>query len=181
MTNWGAHHLDIAQWGLGMDGSGPVSLEGTARYPKDHLYEVPEWCEVIYKYANGVTMICGQSQKGGTTFIGEKGSIHVNRKEIKSTPEGIVDQPITEKDVHLYASKHHHQNWLECIKTRQLPICDVEIGHRSATVCHLGNIAIRTGRTLTWDPAKEQIVGDAEAARMLSRTYRAPWKLPELA
>jgi len=181
MTNWGAHHLDIAQWGLGMDGSGPVSIEGKARYPKNHSYEVPEWCEVVYKYANGVTMICGQSQKGGTTFIGDTGSIHVNRKEITSTPAGIVDQPIDEKEVHLYASKNHHQNWLECIKTRQLPICDVEIGHRSATVCHLGNIAIRTGRKLSWDPAKEVIVGDAEAARMLSRPYRAPWKLPELA
>jgi predicted dehydrogenase len=177
MTNWGAHHLDIAQWGLGMDASGPVSIEGKARYPKDGLYEVPEWCEIVYRYANGVTMICGQSQKGGTAFIGENGSIHVNRKEITSKPGDIVGQAIGDKDVHLYVSKDHHANWLECIKSRKLPICDVEIGHRSATVCHLGNIAVRTGRKLTWDPVKETIVGDKEAADMLSRPYRTPWKL----
>ncbi|CAN5365313.1 Gfo/Idh/MocA family oxidoreductase [soil metagenome] len=177
MTNWGAHHLDIAQWGLGMDDSGPVSIEGKARYPKDGLYEVPEWCEIVYRYDNGVTMICGQSQKGGTTFVGAKGSIHVNRKEITSKPGDITEQALGEKDVHLYASKDHHANWLDCIKSRKLPICDVEIGHRSATVCHLGNIAVRTGRKLTWDPVKETIVGDDEAAGMLSRPYRAPWKL----
>ncbi len=177
MTNWGAHHLDIAQWGLGMDNSGPQSIEGKARYPKDGLYEVPEWCEVGYKYANGVTIICGQSQKGGTTFFGERGSIHVNRKEITSNPADLVEQAIGANDVHLYQSKDHHANWLDCIKTRKLPICDVEIGHRSATVCHLGNIAIRTGRKLTWDPQKEVIVRDEEAASTLSRPYRAPWKL----
>lgn len=177
MTNWGAHHLDIAQWGLGMDASGPVSIEGKARYPKDKLYEVPEWCEIIYKYANGVKMICGQSQKGGTTFIGDKGSIHVTRKDISSSPKDLIDEPLTDSDVHLYVSKNHHKNWLDCIKSRKLPICDVEIGHRSATVCHLGNIAVRTGRKLTWDPAKEEIVGDADAASMLSRPYRTPWKL----
>jgi hypothetical protein len=79
--------------------------------------------------------------------------------------------------VKLYVSSNHHQNWLECVKTRKLPICDVEIGHRSATVCHLGNIAIRTGRKIAWDPAKETIVGDPEAAAMLSKPYRSPWKL----
>ena len=78
----------------------------------------------------------------------------------------------------LYVSKNHHANWLDCIKSRELPICDVEIGHRSATVCHLGNIAARLGRKIRWDPAKEQIVGDEEAARMVSRPYRAPWALP---
>jgi hypothetical protein len=75
-------------------------------------------------------------------------------------------------------STNHHANWLSCVKTRQRPICDVETGHRSATVCHLGNVAIRAGRKLTWDPAKEQIVGDTEAAALLGRPYRSPWRLP---
>ncbi|HEU5116032.1 MAG TPA: gfo/Idh/MocA family oxidoreductase, partial [Isosphaeraceae bacterium] len=79
-------------------------------------------------------------------------------------------------DVHLYVSKEHHQNWLDCIKSREKPICDVEIGHRSATVCHLGNIAVRIGRKLTWNPEKEEIVGDSEAADMLRRPYRKPWE-----
>ncbi|HKA07874.1 MAG TPA: gfo/Idh/MocA family oxidoreductase, partial [Gemmataceae bacterium] len=80
-------------------------------------------------------------------------------------------------DVHLYASKSHHANWFECIKSRKSPIAEAEIGHRSATVCHLGNIAIRTGRKITWDPAKEQILGDKEAAAMVTKAYREPWKL----
>jgi predicted dehydrogenase len=178
MTNWGAHHLDIAQWGLGMDDSGPVTIEGKARYQKDKWYEVPEWFEATYTYANGVKLICGQSQKGGTTFEGDKGTIHVNRGVLESTPADIVKTALGEKDVHLYESKSHHGNWLECIRSRKLPICDVEIGHRSATVCHLGNISIRTGRKFTWDPVKETIVDDKDAAAMLSRPYRAPWKLP---
>ncbi len=178
ITNWGAHHLDIAQWGLGMDDSGPVEIEGKARYNKDGWYEVPEWFEVVYTYANGVTMVCGMSEKGGTTFIGEKGQIHVNRGTISSDPPEILKEMLTDKDEHLYVSTSHHGNWLECIKSRKTPICDVEIGHRSATVCHLGNIAIRTGRKIKWDPVKETIVGDDEAAKMLSRPCREPWKLP---
>ena len=176
MTNWGAHHLDIAQWGLGMDDSGPVSIEGTGRYHKDKWYEVPERFEIIYKYANGVTMICGQEQKGGTTFEGDKGTIHVNRGLLESKPDGIIKEPLDANDTRLYVSGSHHGNWLDCIKTRKLPICDVETGHRSATLCHLGNIAVRLGRKLTWDPAKEAI-DDYDAACMLSRPYRAPWKL----
>ena len=182
MTNWGAHHLDIAQWGLGMDESGPVSAETTAptRYNKDGWFEVPERCEVTYKYANGVTVICGQGQKGGTTFEGENGTIHVNRGKLESTPADLIKEPLKESDVHLYVSKNHHQNWLACIKSRKRPICDVEIGHRSATVCHLGNIAIRSKKKVTWDPAKEEIAGDAELARRVHYEYRAPWQLPVL-
>jgi predicted dehydrogenase len=178
MTNWGAHHLDIAQWGLGMDESGPVEIEAKATYHKDNWYEVPEWCEITYQYANGTTVICSPSNKMGARFVGEKGEIYVNRGVLESTPEDLIEQPIKENEIHLYASKNHHQNWLECIKSRKLPICDVAIGHRSATVCHLGNIAIRAGRKIKWDPQKEEIVGDADAARWVSKAYRAPWKLP---
>jgi predicted dehydrogenase len=180
MTNFGAHDLDITQWALGMDESGPVSIKGKARYHPKRWYEVPEWFEVVYKYASGVTVICGQGRKGGVTFEGDRGSIHVDRGRLTSKPAGIVKEPLGKEDVHLYKADNHHRNWLECIKTRKLPICDVAIGHRSATVCHLGNIAIRTGRAITWDPVKEEIVGDREAAAMVSRPYRAPWKLPSL-
>jgi len=179
MTNWGAHHLDIMQWGLGMDESGPVSAEAKARFHKDKWYEVPEWCEITYQYANGVTVICGPENKMGARFEGEKGTIYVNRGNLESTPEDLIEQPLTDKDVHLTVSKNHHQNWLECIKSRKRTICDVEIGHRSATVCHLGNIAIRTGRKINWDPAKQEIVGDAEASQRLSYAYRGPWSLPK--
>lgn len=177
LTNFGAHHLDIAQWALGMDDSGPLSIDGKARFQKDGYYEVPEWCNITYKYANGVTILCGQDYKGGVTFEGEKGTLFVDRKVITSTPADIVKASFKASDVRLYASDNHHTNWLECIKSRKAPICDVEIGHRSATVCHLGNIAARLGRTISWDPVKEEITGDPEAAKMLSRPYREPWKL----
>ncbi len=178
MTNFGAHDLDIAQWGLGMDESGPVAIEAKARFQPDGWYEVPEWCEVTYEYANGIKVICVQGQQGGATFAGEKGKIHVDRSRIESDPAEIVQEPLTASDVHLYESNDHWGNWKQCIKSRKLPICDVAIGHRSATVCHLGNIAIRTGRRIQWDPGKEKIVGDEEAAAMISRPYRGPWKLP---
>ena len=181
LTNWGAHHLDIAQWGMGTDGSGPLEIEGNAKYHEDGWIEVPVWYHVTYKYAGGLTVLCGpdyqKSHGDGVTFIGSKGTVHVNRGEISSEPAEIIKEPIGDTDVHLYKSTNHDDNWLQCIKTRKLPVCDVAIGHRSATVCHLGNIAIRTGRVIKWDPVKEQIIGDEEANRMLSRPYRSPWKL----
>lgn len=184
MTNFGAHHLDIAQWGLGMDDSGPVSVEGTAVFHPDRWYEVTQSCHLTYTYSNGVKMVVVQDSKEvppGVTFIGTKGKIAVTRGKLTSDPGEIITQPLAAGDVHLIASKNHHQNFLDCVKSRELPICDVEIGHRSATVCHLGNIALRLGRKIQWDPVAETIAGDDEARGMLSRPYRAPWKLPEQA
>ena len=181
MTNFGAHHLDIAQWALGMDESGPISAEGTATYPDDlRLCEVSQTCRVTLTYANGVQVIVGQQQNdipGGCTFIGERGRMFVDRGKITaSDPEILKFEPAGES-VRLYSSDDHAKNWLECIKSRELPICDVEIGHRSATVCHLANMAVRLGRKVEWDPVKEQPINDAEAAAMANRPYREPWKL----
>ena len=180
MTNWGAHHLDIAQWGLGMDESGPVEVEATAKFDPEKRYEVPTESLVTYRYANGVTVYCdqGPDRKMGTTFEGDKGTIYVNRGKLESTPADIITTPLGPNDVHLYVSKNHINNWYECMKSRKAPICDVEIGHRSATVCHLGSLAMRTGRKLSWDPKTEKLSGNDEAARMLMYEYRAPWKLP---
>jgi predicted dehydrogenase len=183
MTNFGAHHLDIAQWGLGMDGSGPVSIEGTAVFPKEkELCEVTESCRITYTYANGVTVVLGQQQKDipdSVTFIGDKGKVHVTRSKIEGTPKELLDSQFAAGDTRLEVSANHYQNFLDCIKSRAKPIADVEIGHRTATVCHLGNMAVRLGRKIEWDPIKEQIVGDADAAAspMFTRPYRAPWKL----
>jgi predicted dehydrogenase len=180
ITNWGAHHLDIAQWGLGMDDSGPVAIEGKARFHAKNWYEVPEWFEVVYRYANGVKILCGMDQRGGTTFEGDRGSVYVNRGKLESKPAELLKEQANVGEVHLYESNDHHGNWLECIRSRKLPICDVEIGHRSATVCHLGNISIRAGSKIAWDPVKEEVVGNREAAGMVSRPYRKPWELPKL-
>ncbi|VTR97505.1 Gfo/Idh/MocA family protein [Tuwongella immobilis] len=180
MTNFGAHHLDIAQWGLGMDESGPIAVEAKAKFHPQKWYEVPEHFEAIYTYAGGIKLICSQSLPGGTEFIGEKGSIFVTRGKITGTPEELLKAKLPADATKLYVSKNHHQNFLDCIRSRKLPICDVAIGHRSATVCHLGNIAIRLGRAIQWDPKTETIVGDSDAAAWVARPYRAPWKLPEL-
>ncbi len=177
MTNWGAHHIDIAQWGLGMDDSGPISTEGTAEFDSQKRFTVPATYDLLHTYANGVKLHVGQKYKGGTTFFGEKGMIHVNRGTISSTPAEILKEEIGPQEIHLYESGSHGSNWLECIKTRKLPICDVEIGHRTATVCHLGNICALLGGKLQWDPSKEQFVGNEKASAMIGRSYRAPWKL----
>lgn len=180
MTNFGAHHIDIGHWGMGMDDSGPLEIGGEATFHPQMWHEVTETCRVTYKYPGDVTMIVGQKQKdipGGTTFIGDKGTIYVDRGKLTSTPEDIIKEPLKDGDVRLYVSKNHHRNFLECIKSRELPICDVEIGHRTATACHLGNIAVRLGRTIKWDPKEEKIVGDDEAQAMTSRKYREPWSL----
>jgi predicted dehydrogenase len=180
MTNFGAHHLDIAQWGLGMDDSGPTAIEGTATFHPQHWYEVTQSCRINYSYPGGVTVVLGQLEKDipqGVTFEGSEGSIFVDRRKITSTPDSIAKAPLSSSDVHLYVSTNHHQNFLECVKSRKRPIADVEIGHRSATVCHLGNIAVRLGRKIQWDPVAETIPGDSEAASMLSRPYRAPWTI----
>ncbi len=122
----------------------------------------------------------GKGNPGGTTFEGEKGTVHVNRGSITVTLNGEkVSDPykLPTGDTKLYVSKGHFADWLECIKTRKNPVADVEIGHRSSTVCHLGNIAIRTGRKITWDPKTETIANDKEASALLSKEYRKPWTL----
>lgn len=201
MTNWGAHHLDIAQWALGMDESGPAAIEGSGEYDPEKRFETPIKFGLRYEYANGVIIECrcpgakvtellpekadrakdildGKDGFTGCIFEGEKGLLYINRGVIRAWPDAILEEPLKDGDVRLYESRQHHQDWLECIKSRKLPICDVAIGHRTATVCHLGNIAIRTGKRIKWDPAKEQIVGDTEAAKWVNKTYRAPWELP---
>jgi predicted dehydrogenase len=204
MTNFGAHHLDIAQWGLGMDNSGPVSVEGTATFPKEKdLCEVTDTCKITYTYASGVKIILVQPQRGnaakgeaaekkppeleaalkapagGVIFYGDKGTVLVDRQQILADQPELLKTEVGSGDTRLEVSKDHYQHFLDCIKSRAKPITDVEVGHRSATVCHLGNMAVRLGRKIQWDPAKEQVIGDPEAAAspMMTRQYRAPWKL----
>ncbi|MGE0756722.1 MAG: Gfo/Idh/MocA family protein [Pirellulaceae bacterium] len=181
MTNFGAHDLDIVQLALGMDNSGPVKIQGTAEYHPEGWYEVPNKSRITYEYATGVKVVLGQEQADipkNITFIGSEGTITVSRRELVSDPPEVVQQAVRERNTKLgfgTSTDDHHRNWLECIKSGQRPNADVEIGHRSATVCHLGNIAARTGEALRWDPAAERIVGNERAASMLDRPYRAPW------
>lgn len=169
MTDWGAHHFDIAQWGLGMDETGPVEV-----FPPDDQHE-----RLTYRYANGIVMQHGGGSggKAGVEFIGDLGRVMVNRGYIETDPAHLLNEPLRPNDVHLYESRGHHDDWLDCIRSRRKPICDVEIGARSITVCHLGNIAYQLKRPLKWDPANECFLGDEEANRMLAKSMRSPWTL----
>jgi predicted dehydrogenase len=179
LTNFGAHHLDIAQWGLGMDHSGPTAVEGIATFHPEKVHEVTETARITFTYENGVQVVCGQGQEdisGGVRFIGKQGEIRVNRGKIKSTPKSLLTlRPEDFTEVQLARSLDHTGNFLDCMRSRELPICDVEIGHRSATVCHLGNLVARLGRSIRWDPSTEQIIGDQEAQAMTDRPYRPPY------
>ena len=167
MTDWGAHHFDIAQWGLGMDASGPVEV---------HPPDGKEYKTLTYLYANGIPMYHGGAN--GILFTGSDGKIEVNRGYLKSWPEDLIKEPIGPGEIHLHKSRGgHHGDWFDSIRTRERPVADVEIGCRTITVCHLGNIAYWTGHHLKWDPVKEEILGDDEVGRWLDRPKRAPWAL----
>ncbi|MBM4031492.1 MAG: Gfo/Idh/MocA family oxidoreductase [Planctomycetes bacterium] len=168
MTDWGAHHFDIAQWALDADQSGPTEI-----YPPGTLSD-----RLTYVYANGVKVYHGGGGGGGVVFFGTEGKIAVDRGPLQSWPDSIMRKPLGPNEVHLYTVTNGHAgNFVSCIRTRQRPICDAEVGCRSVTVCHLGNLAYRLNRPLKWDPAKEEFVGDAEANRWLDRPKRAPWTL----
>jgi predicted dehydrogenase len=166
LADMGAHHFDIAQWALDMDNSGPVKIEPPGGKEKTGLK---------YTYANGVEMFHGGPS--GCTFEGSEGTIYVDRDKLESKPKAILEQSLGEKDVKLYKADDHRKNWLECIVSKKVTICPAEVGHRSASVCHLGNLGYQLRRVLKWDPEKERFVDDEEANKLVSREMRKPWKL----
>jgi predicted dehydrogenase len=175
MTDWGAHHFDIAQWALGMDDSGPIEI-----IPPD---DPKAQKGLKYIYANGVVVLHtdkDESSKAvkGLTFAGSDGKVMVDRGYLASEPADIIKQPPGAHDVRLYQSPGHQRDWLECIRSRRRPLCDVEIGARSVTVCHLGNLAYWNHRKLRWDPQHWQFLDDTEANLWLDRERRDPWQLP---
>jgi predicted dehydrogenase len=166
-SDMGAHHFDIAQWGLDMDRSGPVEV--IAPDPKQGRERVG------FRYANGVIVNHVGGNSLGLTFKGTEGRLYIGRDGLRTDPADIARQPLGSSDLKLYTSNDHHANWLECIRTRARCVADIETGHRSATVCHLGNIAYQLGRSLKWDPVKEEFPDDVLANRLLSRARREPW------
>ena len=179
LTNWGAHHIDIAQWGLGFERSGPVEIEGRAAFPEPGFYNSPVSFNITCKYANGQVMYIDSGKKfeKGTKWYGEKGWIYVNRGKLEASDPSILKEKIGVNDIHLYKSNSHSGNFLECIRTGNETIAPPEIGHRSCSVGLLSEISILTGRKIKWDPDKEEIIGDLQASTMLSRAYRSPWAI----
>jgi predicted dehydrogenase len=167
MTDMGAHHYDIVQWALDMDASGPAEIIPPADAKADR--------GVKFIYPNGVEVIHGGPS--GLTIIGTNGMISVDRSHLLAVPDKILKDPLRDGDVHLPEFPGHHRNWLDCIRSRSKPICDVKVGARSVTVCHLGNLAYWNQRRLRWDAQQWQFIGDAEANTWLDRPRREPWSL----
>ena len=166
MTDWGAHMFDIAQWALGKDDSGPVEV-----IPPDGK----EYKVLTYLYEDGTPMVREDFGKGNAVrFEGSEEVIKVSHQFL-NVPENLKDQKSSDSDIHLYKSRDHYRDWLDAIRQRSKPICDVEVGHRTATVCNIGNIAYELNRPLRWNPKKEKFKGDREANQMLSRKQRDFW------
>jgi predicted dehydrogenase len=165
LADMGAHHFDIAQWALNMDHSGPTEIHPPERANTG----------LRFVYAGNIEMFHGGPS--GCTFEGTDGTIYVDRDRIQSTPAAIFQEPLAERDFHLPAvGNNHRQNWLDCIRTRQHPVADVEIGARSAQVCQLANIGYQLRRVLRWSPEREEFISDEAANGLRSRENRAPWQ-----
>ncbi len=181
LTDWAGHHIDIAHWGLGLDRTGPVEVEGEGVYPEDGIYDAPMQYKFVCKYANGIVMTVAndrQVPKGmGTCWYGDKGWIHVNRGGLNASDPKILEEMIGPDEIQLYESRDHQQNFLDCVKTRQETITPIEIAYRSISVGHLGEIAMLLGRKVQWDPDRQVFVNDDAANRMMSRPTRSPWHL----
>jgi predicted dehydrogenase len=202
MTDWGAHHVDIAQWAMGMQHKGPVSIEGRGKLPRvANGYTVPIDFEATLVYPDGTVMEVRDTGRAGILFEGDRGRLFVNRGVLVGKPvEQLQDNPLPETDYRLYPhddlrreSKasteeferagnyrpiaNHVANFFDCIRTKNTPISDVVSQHRSATTCHLVNISLRLGRKLTWDAERESCVGDEEANRYLAREQRKGFEI----
>ncbi len=168
--NWEQHHYDIVQWAIDADRTGPVEIG-------------VEGGRALYSFASGV-VVHGRPYpgekiggSGGATFVGTEGRIAVDRDGLAAYPPKILERPLGAGDVHLYRCISHSGNFLDCVKTRRRTICDEETAHRAASIVLLGGIAQRLGRTVKWDPAREEFIGDPEAARLVSLPARPPWRL----
>jgi predicted dehydrogenase len=190
MTDWGAHHNDIARWAVGLPG--PVTIEGA---PTTELipggYTAFSDYEVTFTYSNGVrqtakstrdetiygTVAKENGQRNGIKFEGTNGWIWVNRDEIEASDDALLSTPLAAGAQRLYASDDHMGNFFDCVRSRKLPVADVETGHRSASMCHLGVLALRLGRKLEWNPEREKFTseGAKEANKMLAREMRKPF------
>lgn len=180
LMDWVGHHVDIAHWGMGWDETGPSEVEGAGEFPpREALYNTATRYKVTCKYPQGVTMVIAGGYKeiqGGTKWIGDQGWIWVNRGKIEASDPALLTAGL-KPAIPYPKSPGHYQEFLDCVKSRRRTLTPAETALRSATPGFLGNIAMFTGRKLRWDAMKMEIVGDAEAAKLLGREMRSPWRL----
>jgi predicted dehydrogenase len=193
LTDWGAHLIDLAQWGNNTEATGPVEVEGTGRFPpRESLFNTAESFDINYRYANGVTMNVSTSTPG-IRFEGTEGWIGFTgwRAPLEASNSAILESVIGASEVHLYRPSEvvrrqdglrggEHRNFIDCVKSRRPCYAPAETGHRTITIAHIGNIAIQLGRRLRWNPETERFVNDREADAMLSRTQREPWTIANI-
>lgn len=166
MTDWGAHMFDIVQWALDMDQSGPVKV--SAPQGKDQPY-------LTYTYANGITMTHQPWEwNSGVEFVGTEGTLRSARKKLETSKPELKDRVIGPNEKHVYKSENHYIDFIQAIRNRTMPICDVEVGHRTASVCNIGNIAYAVNKSLEWNPKTEKF-NDAEANALLGRKLNKTW------
>jgi len=181
LTDWGAHYVDTAQWANNSDRSGPISVEGKGEFLTGDIYNTANTFDLMYTYANGVSM---QIMSGGTSigFQGTEGWIQCLgwRGELEASKKSILDVEVKDSDIRLYTAKSEHQNFIDCVKSRKETFVPAEVGHRTSTALHMGNIAMSLERKVNWDPEKEEFINDEEANAMRSRVSRDPWKLEKL-
>ena len=177
--DWIGHHLDIGHWGLGDDDKiGPLTVEATGEFPSEGVWNSPQRYYVRCEYPNDLEVILAgghQEIRGGTKWIGTDGWVWVNRGAWEAEPASLKDEPIGPNETHLFRSPGHWRNFVDCVKSRALTLTPAEVAHRSASPGHLAYVSMYTGRKIRWDAAKEDIVGDAEASRLLDYAHREPW------
>jgi predicted dehydrogenase len=181
LIDWIGHHLDVAHWGLGFDLAGPVEISAKGDFPTTGIYNSPTRYRVKTVYADGTPIVIAGGHddiQSGTKWIGERGWVWVDRGGFESQPANLIYEIIGPNEIKLYRSRDHYQNFLDCVRSRGATIAPCEVAHRSASVGHLGVIAMEVGRKIRWDPTTETILNDPEAERLLSRSYRKPWQLP---
>jgi predicted dehydrogenase len=181
IMDWVGHHVDIAHWGVGFDSTGPYEVEGYGEYPRrGRLWNTATRYRVTAKYPKGITMIIAgghQDIRGGTRWTGDLGWVWVNRGAIETGPKDLLREKLSPGEIHLYRSPGHTREFIQCVKSRGLPLAPCEVAHRSATPGFLGQIAMLTGRKIRWDAEKELLLNDPGAERLLSRSMRSPWHL----
>jgi predicted dehydrogenase len=180
MMDWIGHHGDIAHWGMGWDSTGPVAVEGAGEFPSSGIWDAPTKYHFIGTYKDGCEMHVANDQtpgfRMGTKWFGENGNwIWVDRSGIDANPKSLLDEKLSADEIHYYDSPGHQREFLDSVKTRRPPLAPAETAHRSASIGHLGLIAMQTGRKLRWNPDTEQFADDPIATRMLSTPMRAPW------
>lgn len=182
LLDWIGHHNDIAHWGMDFDRSGPSEIEGHGEFPaRDAVWNTCTKYRINCKYPGGVDWVIAGGHpdiKAGAKWIGTDGWVWVDRGHYDaSNIDWFVEIPKERHKIELYQSDNHQRNFIDCVKSRKPTIAPVETAHHSAIPGHLGLISMLVGRKLSWDVAKERIHGDAEASKLLTRPYRAPWKL----